>query len=122
MLKEHILDIKFEQFYDFKIRDDECYFAFIQSYTLLNNYFENKDFFSLFNIIEKLSNIIISNEEIEKKLSAYFLFKNLHILYLYFSNYPYIYGALSDDEIDIILSDFKPDISKIDLNINIAAG
>jgi hypothetical protein len=46
----------------------------------------------------------------------------LHILYLYFSNYPYIYGALSDDEIDIILSDFKPDISKIDLNINIAAG
>ena len=39
----------------------------------------------------------------------------MHLFYLYFSNYPYLYGALTDEEINEILSKFKPNLSQNDL-------
>ena len=105
------------------MKDDECYFAFIKSYTVIEKILEDGEYSILFNIIENLANTLtISNDKINNYLLAVFLLKNLHILYLYFSNYPYLLGALSDEEILQILSEFKPDILESDLEISLTNG
>ena len=58
----------------------------------------------------------------ENILFSSICFKNLHILYLYFSNYPYFYGKLSDEEINKILSNFKYNLDKNELKSNIISG
>ena len=123
MFKENIIDSKLIEFYEFKMKDDECYFAFIKSYTVIEKILEDGEYSILFNIIENLANTLtISNDKINNYLLAVFLLKNLHILYLYFSNYPYLLGALSDEEIFQILSEFKPDILESDLEIALTNG
>jgi len=77
--KNSATDDKLLEFYNFKIKDDNCYFAFIQSYTFLNNCIEEKKFDLLYNIFENLSGILmISNDELEKALLATNILKNLH--------------------------------------------
>lgn len=121
--KNSATDDKLLEFYNFKINDDNCYFAFIQSYTFLNNCIEEKKYDLLYNIFENLSGIlIISNDELEKTLLATNILKNLHILYLYFYNYSYLYGVLTDEEISEILSQFKPDMEQIELRSIFASG
>ena len=50
------------------------------------------------------------------------LLKNLHILYFYFANYPYLYGVLTDEEINEIFSQFKPDMERSELSTIFASG
>ena len=93
---------------------EKLYFLFIQSLTLLNKYLDENNYNMLSNYVKNLHNLIISpNDEREKVFATAKFLKNLHILYLYFSNYPYLYGVLTDEEIDNILSVFKPDINQI---------
>jgi len=121
--KNDVTDVKFSGLYESKIKDDNCYFAFIQSYTFLKNCIEEKKFDLLYNIFENLSGIlIISNDELEKTLLATNLLKNLHLLFFYFANYPYLYGVLTDEEINEIFSQFKPDMEKNELLAIFASG
>ena len=121
--KNHVKFEKLDKLYNLKINNDDCYFGIIKSLTLLNKYLEGKHYNALFNIIEKLGDIVIlSDNYIENQLYSSIFFKNLHLLYLYFSNYPYIYGILSDEEINQILSTFKSNINKKELESNIMSG
>ena len=121
--KNNATDDKLLEFFSFKINNDNCYFAFIQSYNFLKNCIEEKKFDLLYNIFENLSGILfISNDELEKTLLATNILKNLHLLYLYFSNYPYLYGVLTDEEMSEILSQFKPDVEQIELESIFASG
>ena len=60
-------------------------------------------------------NIIDANSKEEKRIKSANFLKNLFILYLYFSNYPFVYGLLNDEEIDDFLSIIKPDLNFIEL-------
>ena len=86
------------------MEQEKLYFLFIQSLTFLNKCLEEENYDILFNYVEKLSAIIFfSNDERENIIKTSNFLKNLHILYLYFSNYPYLYGALTYEEIDDFL-------------------
>ena len=75
------------------------------------------------NIFEIIANIlIITNDELEKTLLATTLLENLHLLYFYFANYPYLYGVLTDEEINVIFSKFKPDMEQKELYEIFASG
>ena len=63
------------------------------------------------------NSIAISNNILEKIIISGLFLKNLFILYLYFSNYPYIYGVLTDEKINEILSIFKQELNDEDLEI-----
>ena len=121
--KNHIIYEKLDKYFEFKIKDDDCYFAFIKSLTLFNKCLEIKDYNFLFNQVKKLADmIILSDSADENKLFSSIFFKNLHILYLYFTNYPYFYGKLSDEEILQIISNFKSNMDKTELESNIVSG
>ena len=121
--KNYFLKCKLKELYDFKILKENCYFSFIQSLTLLNKYIEEKDFNFYSNIIKDFSAfIIVSNDLTGKEKTAPTLLKNLHLLYLYFSNYPYLFGVLTDEEIDETLSQFKEEFNKDQTIVNLAAG
>ena len=121
--KNHVINEKLDKYFEFKIKDDNYYFALIKSLTLLNKCLEDKNYNFLFSIIEKLGNIIIlSDNELENKLYSSICLKNLHILYLYFLNYPYFYGKLTDEEIIQIISNFKSNKDKSELESNIISG
>ena len=80
--KNNVTEEKFSQLYNFKIKDDNCYFAFIQSYTFLKHCIEEKKYDLLYNIFENFTKIlIISNDELEKTLMSTNLLRNLHLLY-----------------------------------------
>ena len=97
---------------------EKLYFLFIQSLTFLNKFLEKENYDILFNYLQKLSEtFIFSDDEREKVIKASKFLKNLHILYLYFSNYPYLYGALTDEEIDKALSSYKPNTLNLSLVI-----
>ena len=99
--KNHVLFYKYLDLYNFKMSKEKLYFLSIQSLTLLNKYLEEKNYDILFNYVKNISTIIISQDnEKEKVFKTSNFLKNLHILYLYFSNYPYLYGALTYEEID----------------------
>ena len=101
---------------EFKRKNDDSYFSFIHSLTLLNHCLETKKYDFLHHVFNELINKLFNNgDEIEKLLCAINLLKNLHILYLYFANYPYLYGALNDEEIDSVLSNFNPESDRIDI-------
>ena len=111
--KNKVTHNKYFSLFTSRIFDDICYFNFIQSYIFLNKNLEDKNYDLLYNIFEKFSRtLILSNDDFEKLPIAVNFFKNLHLLYLYFSNYPYLYGVLSDEEINEILSQFKPNMEE----------
>ena len=121
--KRNAIDGKLDQYYNFRKNNDDCFFAFIYSFSLMNDSLQEKDYNFLFNIIGKLADIIIiTDNPNQNKLLSCLLFKNLHLLFLYFFNYPYLFGKLSDDEINEILSTFKPNMSKSELESNANSG
>ena len=90
MFKKHVIGEKLDKYYEYKVNNDNLYFAFIKSLTLLNKCLEDKNYNLLFNIIGNLGDLVIlSDNPMENILFSSICFKNLHILYLYFSNYPY---------------------------------
>ena len=114
--KNNTIVSHFYRNYKFKMDTDESYFIFIQSLTLLNKYLEDKNYTLLFNIFGNLANRLTKYEnKKEKLLYSINLLKNLHILYLYFSHYPYLYEAITDEELEGILSKFKSDLNRKDL-------
>ena len=118
--KKYIIEEKKEKLFNFKIEQNKCFFSNINSINLLNKCLENKNYNLLITLIEKLGDIIIiSDNHIENKIFASIFLKNLHLLYLYFSNYPYLYGVLTDEEINQILLTFKPDMNKNEIKSNI---
>ena len=121
--KSHVIGEKLDKYYEYKVNNDNLYFAFIKSLTLLNKCLEDKNYNLLFNIIGNLGDLVIlSDNPMENILFSSICFKNLHILYLYFSNYPYFYGKLSDEEINKILSNFNYNLDKNELKSNIISG
>ena len=115
--KNHVLEEKCIKFHNFQIDDDQSYFAFINLYTLLERNIEIKNIETLIYIVGKFPDYVkVMNDAIQNKIvSAYFL-RNYTMLYLYFSNYPYLFGALTDEEIDNIISSFKPGITLMELS------
>ena len=120
--KKSIIEDKLATLYQFKIHKEKCYFLFIQSFTLLNKYIEEKNYNFFNNIIKKFAMLIVANDEIEKAITASNLLKHLHILYFYFSNYPYLYGVLTDEEINEIITQCKGDLGENELLANYGAG
>ena len=111
--KNYVIDEKYIELNVFKIRDNECYFGVILLLTLLNKTLQINDLNQLLNLVGNLPNlVIISNDILEQNVICGLFLKNLFILYLYFSNYPYIYWILSDEKIIEILSIFKSDMSE----------
>ena len=97
---------------------EKLYFLFIRSLILLNGHLKEKNYDALSNFVGNLSGFILfERNEKEKTSKTSNLLKNLYILYLYFSNYPYLYGVLTDEEIDAIISEFPPDINEIALSL-----
>ena len=116
--KNNVIDEKYLELYNYKIRDNNCYFEFIKVLTLINKCLEDNNYNYLFEIIGAMPEFIIITEmEFEKKICSVELFKDLIVLYLYFSNYPYAFGLLTDEEIKEVLSEFKPDMSSNDLKL-----
>ena len=116
--KNSVIYYKYFELYNYKMSQEKLYFLFIQSLTFLNKYLEKENYDILFNYLQKLSEtFIFSDDEREKVIKASKFLKNLHILYLYFSNYPYLYGALTDEEIDKALSSYKPNTLNLSLVI-----
>ena len=93
--KNHVINEKLDKFFNFRENDDKCYFSIIKSYKLLYKCLENQNYNLIFKIIGKLGDLIIlSDNTIENKIFSTICLKNLHLLYLYFSNYPYIFSNL----------------------------
>ena len=107
--KNNVIYYKYLELYNYKMAQEKLYFLFIQSLTLLNKYIEKGRFDIVLNYIKNLLGFIFSFNGVEKTHKASNFIKNLHILYLYFSNYPYIYGVLTVEEIDEALSAYKTD-------------
>ena len=102
--------------YYIKLKNNESYFDFIKSYTLLKYYYENLNYDILSDIIENfLIKIVKPKEKLEKYVVTSVFLINLHKLYLYFSNYPYVYGALDDQDLNKIFSKFNSNLSEFDL-------
>ena len=121
--KNHVINEKLDKYFNFKKNSDDCFFALIKSLALINKSLVDENYNFLFNIMGKLREIIIiSDNPIENIILSSNLFKNLHLLYLYFSNYPYFFGKLSDEEIKAILSTFKPNIKNSELESNVISG
>ena len=121
--KNHVINEKLDKYFNFKMNSDNCYFGFIKSFIFINRCLEDENYNFLYNMMGKLGDIIIiSDNPIQNKIISSVLFKNLHLLYLYFSNYPYLFGKLSDEEINSILSTFKPNMKKSDFESNIISG
>ena len=121
--KNHVINEKLDKYFNFKMNSDNCFFGFIKSFTLINKCLEDENYTFLCNMMDKLGDIIIiSDNPIQNKIISSVLFKNLHLLYLYFSNYPYFFGKLSDEEINAILSTFKPNMNKSDFESNTISG
>ena len=113
-LKEQVINEKFYRLLKFKIADDEYYFTFIKSYNFVSKCIKEKNY-SIFGNLENF--IFFSDFFFEKKLLCSLFLQELHLLFLYFSNYPYLYGILTDEEIDKILTRFKPNMDKKSLQV-----
>ena len=120
--KNNVIFEKLYTLYDYKILNNECYFSFINSLTFILAYM-NKSIkdnnLIMANVGIKLLELIPMFQKSIKSIAfSINFFKNLHILYLYFSNYPYVYGILSDEEIEEILLTFYPNMEKYQLEIH----
>ena len=114
--KKNVVEYKLSDNNSFRLNNDESYFSFIHSLTFLIHYLDTKNYDLLHNIFETLIiKLLKGKDEIEKILGAINFLKNLHILYLYFANYPYLYQVLTDEEIDSVLSKFNPDLNENDI-------
>ena len=112
-LKELVIKEKLQSFFRFKMTNDECYFTFIKSYNFLTKCLKEKNHNLLYSIIGNLKNYIFLNDFFfDKRLSCSLVLQELHVLYLYFSNYPFLYGILTDEEINEIFTKFKPNMEK----------
>ena len=121
--KNHVKREKLDKYFNFKINRDECFFGFIKSFILLNTNILYEKYDVLFNLIGIFGDlIIITDDPIENKKLASLLFARLHLLYLYFSNYPYFFGKLRDEGINQIILSFKPNMSKSELESNVISG
>ena len=120
--KDQSIYDKIGKYYNYKIKGNKYIFGIIKYMTLLNKFVEEKKFIQLFLFIGELKDmIIILNDTIEDALfCALFLYRLLQ-LNLYFFNYPYFYGALTDEEMNEIYSDFSPDITKDELYAKISS-
>ena len=101
------------------IAREDLYSLFIRELIFINFCIEecsnDKNYDPLLDITKNLVNIIDANSKEEKIIKSANFLKNLFILYLYFSNYPFVYGLLNDEEIDDFLSIIKPDLNFIEL-------
>ena len=123
MLKKSCNVRKICKIFYFTENDEESYFAFINLFTLLDRSIEEKDTKLLLYIVGNLgNNIHISDNTIENSLCSSFILKDYVLLYLYFSNYPYLFGVLTDEEIDEIISSFKPGITPMELAQKVIRG
>ena len=114
--KNHVLEEKYVKFFNFRKNDDESYFAFIKLYTLLERNIEMNNIENLIYIVGKFPDYVkFVNDVIQNKIISSYILRNYTMLYLYFSNYPYLFGALTDEEIDNIISSFKPGTTPIEL-------
>ena len=115
--KNHVLEEKYVKFFNFRKEDDESYFEFINLYTLLERNIEMKNIVILIYIMGKFPDYVkVMDDDILNKISSSYLLRNYIMLYLYFSNYPYLFGVLTDEEIDNIILSFKPGITLIELS------
>ena len=106
-LEEAIIEEKLCEFYDFKILNNDCYFTFIKSLNFLTKCLHEKNYNLMNDMNEILKRfIIITFIPFEKELTCTMILRQFHLLYLYFSNYPYLYGTLTDEEIDQIFKEF----------------
>ena len=121
--KASLIGEKLAKYFNFKVNKNKYFFGIIKSIKLLNKYLEDCSYELLCNFLGELANLfIISNGEIFGLLLSSLFFNNLLLLSLYFLNYPYFYGVLTDEEINQILSTFKPNINKFELRLNIISG
>ena len=121
--KKNVIIDKFRSNYAYKRNNGDIYFSFIQLYTFLKKCIDDAKFDLLYIMFENLSDkFVVQKDLLEKTLTSTNLLLDLLTLYLYFSNYPYLYGALSDFEIDKILSRFKRDMSREELYLIFASG
>ena len=100
--------------------NDECYFTFIKSFNFLNKCIHEKNYNLINNEILK-SFIIFNFYPFEKELLCTMILKEFHLLYLYFSNYPYLYEILTDEEINKIFAEFKPSMDKNQVHMKLAS-
>ena len=118
-LKKCVISEKVDHLFDFKMNDDDYYFTLIKTYNFLSKCLQEKNYNLIENTIgKKLENMMLLIEDLPYEkgvLSAVFL-KDLHLLYFYFHNYPYLYGLLTDGEINQIFSKFKPNMEKTELD------
>ena len=106
-LEEAIINEKVCKFFNFKMFNDDCYFTFIKSLNFLTKCMHEKNYNLMNNMNEILKSFIIFTIfPFEKELLCTMSLREFHLLYLYFSNYPYLYGALTDEEIDQIFKEF----------------
>ena len=115
--KNHVLEEKYVKFFNFRKDDDESYFAFINLYTLLEMGIETKSVEVLSYTVGEFPNYIkVYNDFTQNLMLSSFQLRNYVMLYLYFSNYPYLFEALTHEEIDQIISSFKPGITPMELS------
>ena len=117
--KEFVITEKVENLYYLKMNNDQYYFTLIKTYNFLCKCLFEKNYNLIDNTIgnklEKM-NIYINYFTYEKGvLSAVFL-KCLHQLYFFFHNYPYLFGLLTDEDMNNIFSKFKPNMEKKELD------
>ena len=118
--KEPIINQKFNEFFTQKMKNNQYYFTLIKSYNLLNNNIEQKNYDFLLNITGYLDNFLIKFDTLfEKRFYEAIVLKNLHLLFFYFNNYPYLYGRLTEEEIDQIFSTFKSNMEISEFKTNL---
>ena len=107
------------------------YFTFIKSYNFLSKYLEEKNFNLLKNSVENLTDFFPMFQSFLPSIPGTFeifksddqiiiitnILKHIHIVYFYFSNYPYLLNLLTDEEINQMFSKFKSSKDKNDLKI-----
>ncbi len=119
--KECVISEKLDKLYDFKMNNDQYYFTLIKTYNFLSKCLKEKNYNLIDQIIGKYlphNMLYIEFLPYEKGTICAVFLKDLHLLYFYFHNYPYLYGLLTDEEINHIFSKFKPNMEKKELDKN----
>ena len=117
--KECVISEKLDHLFDFKMNNDQYYFILIKTYSFLSKCLKEKNYILIDNTIgRKLENMMLLIEDLhyEKGVIGAVFLKDLHLLYFYFHNYPYLYGLETDEEINQIFSKFQPKMEKKDLD------
>ena len=130
--KASIENEKYYKFFESKKIKVLIYFAFIKSFNFLSKYLEEKNYNLLKNSVGNLVDFFPMFDNFFSFIPGYVplfenpnlpiivitgILKDIHELYFYFSNYPYLLDLLTDEEINQIFSKFKHSKKKIDLDI-----